>query len=131
MYTEKYIFYFDADLRLPRFYPDFSFVKKICARTRTHTHIHTRTHNTGRSFEPIFLKFTWLAWVHPWVNPIVFGKNRPNRTTDWKKMLPQKPVFWVSVRRYEVFQRKNLKIIFDIKFPRQKIIKKYSASHFS
>ncbi len=27
-------------------------------------------HNTGRSFEPIFMKFTWLVRVHIWVNPI-------------------------------------------------------------
>ncbi len=29
-------------------------------------------HDTGRSFEPIFMKFTWLVRVHPWVIPIVF-----------------------------------------------------------
>ncbi len=28
-------------------------------------------HNTGRSFEPIFMKFTWLVRVHPWVNIII------------------------------------------------------------
>ncbi len=32
LYTEKYI-YFDADLRLPIFYPDLDLVKKICVHT--------------------------------------------------------------------------------------------------
>ncbi len=44
-----------------------------------------RSYDTGRSFEPIFMKFTWLVRVHSWVNPIVFGNNRPNRTTDMKE----------------------------------------------
>ncbi len=28
-------------------------------------------HDTGHSFKPIFLKFTWLVRVHTWVNPIL------------------------------------------------------------
>ncbi len=34
-------------------------------------YLRIRTHDTGRSFEPIFMKFTWLALVHPWVNTVV------------------------------------------------------------
>ncbi len=41
-----------------------------------------RTHDTGRSFKPILMKFTRLMGVCPWVNPIVFGNNRTYRTTD-------------------------------------------------
>ncbi len=41
-----------------------------------------RSYDAGRSFDPIFMKFTWLVRVHSWVSPIVFGNNRPNRTTD-------------------------------------------------
>ncbi len=51
-----------------------------------------KTHYTGRSFEPIFMKFTWLVQIHPWVNPIVFGNNQPNRTTDMGKNVAPKPV---------------------------------------
>ncbi len=33
--------------------------------------------------------------VHSWVNPIVFGNNRPNRTTNMGESVPLKPVFQV------------------------------------
>ncbi len=32
------------------------------------------------------MKLTWLVPVHSWINSIVFGNNRPNRTTDWGKI---------------------------------------------
>ncbi len=54
-----------------------------------------RTHDTGRSFEPIFMKFTWLVRVHSRVNPIVFGNNRPNRTTDVGENVAPELVFRV------------------------------------
>ncbi len=54
-----------------------------------------RSYDTGRSFDPIFMKFTWLVRVHSKVDPIVFGNNRPNRTTDMGKNVPPKPVFRV------------------------------------
>ncbi len=55
-----------------------------------------RSYDTGRSFDPIFMKFSWLVRVHSsWVNPIVFGNNRPNRTTDVGENVPPKPVFRV------------------------------------
>ncbi len=47
---------------------------------------------TGRSFDPIFLKFAWLVRVHLWVNPIVFGNNRPNRITYMGGNVPPNPV---------------------------------------
>ncbi len=51
------------------------------------------THDTGRSFEPIFMKFTRLMRVHPRVNPIVYGNNRSNRTTDMEEKVHPKQVF--------------------------------------
>ncbi len=44
-----------------------------------------------------------LVRVHPWMNPIVFGNNRPNRTTDMGENVPPKLVFRVKVRRYRFF----------------------------
>ncbi len=41
-----------------------------------------------RTRTPIFMKFTWLVRVHSWVTPIVFGNNRPNRTTYMGKNVP-------------------------------------------
>ncbi len=55
----------------------------------------TRSYGTGRSFDPIFMKFTWLVLVHSWVNPIVFGNNGPNRTTYMGENVPPKPIFRV------------------------------------
>ncbi len=54
-----------------------------------------RSYDTGRSSDPIFMKFTWLVRIHSCVNPIVFGNNRPNRTTDMGENVPPKPVFRV------------------------------------
>ncbi len=68
-----------------------------------------RSYNTGLSFDPIFMKFTWSVRVHSWVNPIVFGNNRPNRTTDMGENEPPKPVSRVLVRRYGGFCEKKLK----------------------
>ncbi len=56
------------------------------------------------------------------MKPTVFGTDRPSRTTDMRENVPPKPVFRVSVRRYEVFRRKNLKKVFGIPFPIQKVI---------
>ncbi len=50
--------------------------------------IYISSYDTGRSFDPIFLKFTWLVRVQSWVNPMVFGNNRPNRTTDMGENVP-------------------------------------------
>ncbi len=44
-------------------------------------------HDTCRSFELVFMKFT-----REWVDPIVFGNNRPNRTTDMGENVSPKPV---------------------------------------
>ncbi len=63
-------------------------------------------HDTGRSFEPIFMKFTWLMRVHTWVNSIFFGNNQSNRTTDIWENVPPKLVFWLSFIRYGGFSKK-------------------------
>ncbi len=34
------------------------------------------------------MKFTWFVRVYPRVNPIVFGKKPPNRTTDMGENVP-------------------------------------------
>ncbi len=60
-----------------------------------------RSYDTGRSFDPIFMKFTWLVRVHSGVNPIVFGNNRPNRTTYMGKNVPQNQFF--GLKSDEVF----------------------------
>ncbi len=35
-----------------------------------------RMHDIIHSFVPIFMKFTWLVWVHSWVNPIYYASIR-------------------------------------------------------
>ncbi len=55
--------------------------------------IRIRTNDTGRNFEPIFMKFARLVRVRPWVNPIVFGNNRSNSTTDKTENEPP-IVYW-------------------------------------
>ncbi len=54
-----------------------------------------RSYDTGRSFDPMFMKFTWLVRGHSWVKPIVFGNNRSNRTTDMGENVPPKQVLRV------------------------------------
>ncbi len=68
----------------------------------------TRTYDIGASFELIFMKFACLIQIHLWVKTIVFGNNRPSRTTDMGKNVSPKPVFWLSFRRYGIFHGKNL-----------------------
>ncbi len=68
-----------------------------------------RCYAIGCSFEPIFIKFTRLVRVHSWVNPIVFGNNRPNRTTDMGGNVPPKPVFRVLSQPALDSLRKKLK----------------------
>ncbi len=53
-----------------------------------------RSYDTGPNFKPIFMKFARLVRVLSWVNPTVFGNNRPNRTSDMGENAPSKPVFW-------------------------------------
>ncbi len=51
-------------------------------------------HDTGRSFEAIFMKFTWLVRVHTRVNDIYFFlNNQSNRITDMGDNVPPKLVF--------------------------------------
>ncbi len=48
--------------------------------------------STRRSFEPIFMRFAWLVWVHPWVNRTVVRNKRPNATIHMGENMPPKPV---------------------------------------
>ncbi len=41
------------------------------------------------------MKFTPLVRVHSRVNPVDFGKSRPNRITDMRVNVPPKPDFCV------------------------------------
>ncbi len=79
-----------------------------------------RSYDTGRSFDLIFMKFVWLVRVHSWVNSIVFGNNRLNRTTDMGKCTPKtsfsglKQTVWGFLRKklknciwYPIYQKKG------------------------
>ncbi len=78
-------------------------------------------HDTGRSFELIFMKFTWLVRFHTWMNPNFFFENgRFNRTTDMGENVPPKLVFWLSFSRYGGFWGKNLKAVFNTPFRHRK-----------
>ncbi len=59
-------------------------------------------HDTGRSFEPIFRKFTWLVGAHRWVNP--------------------KLVFLAFIQSIWGFWGKNFKVMFGTPFPTEKVI---------
>ncbi len=71
----------------------------------------TRTYDTGASFELIFMKFTCLVRVHPWVNPIVFGNNQPNRIADVGENVAPKPAFWLSFSRDGIFYGINFFVV--------------------
>ncbi len=65
-----------------------------------------RTHDTGRNFEPIFMKFTRFVRVHSWLNPTVLVNNQPNGTTDMGENVPPKTSFsglcwteWVFLKK--------------------------------
>ncbi len=69
---------------------------RACVCVCVYVRICIRSYDTGRSFDPIFMKFTWFVRVHSWVKPIVvFGNNRPNKTTYMGENVPPKPVFRV------------------------------------
>ncbi len=78
-------------------------------------------YDTGRSFDPIFMKFTWLVWVHSWVNSIVFGNNWPNRTTYMGENVPPKTSFSGLSQTVWDFLRKKLKTIFGTPFTKKKV----------
>ncbi len=70
----------------------------------------TRTYDTGASFELIFMKFACLMRVYPWVNRIVFGNNRCNRTTDLGENVPQNQFFGFHSASIEFFMEKTYKL---------------------
>ncbi len=65
--------------------------------TRLDFQLNYYCHDTGHSFEPIFTKFPWLAWVLALVNPFFFFffliNNRSNRSTNMGEDVPPKLVF--------------------------------------
>ncbi len=53
--------------------------------------------------------------VYPWVNPIVFGNNRPSRTTDGENV-STKSVFRLSFSQYVFFWGNKLQKVFGTSF---------------
>ncbi len=77
-----------------------SIVKIVCAQVFGFTEFKSEiklkiryVRPLGRSFEPIFMKFTWLVRVYLRMYPIVFGNSWLNRTTDIEENVPQNQVF--------------------------------------
>ncbi len=77
-------------------------------------YICVRPHDIGRHFELIFLKFTWLMQVHPWMNLVVFGNNRPNRTINIGE---NEPLFGFLFSQYWIFCGENFIAVFGTYFP--------------
>ncbi len=78
------------------------------------------TYDTGHSFEPIFMKFAWFVWVHPWVNPIVFENSRPDTTTGRvENVAPNRLSAFFQLEW--VFLRKNLKTVFGSPSPLKRL----------
>ncbi len=72
-------------------------------------------HNTGHSFEPMFMKFTRLVQIHTWVNPIFLVNNRSKEPLIRGKCAPKNGflIFIQPIRRFlrKKFQRRILYII--------------------
>ncbi len=108
----------------------FSFLRPLITNPQclyTYIFICIRSYNTGRSFEPIFMKFTRFVRVLSWMTPIIFGNNRPNRTTDMGENVPPKPIFWVWVSRYGDFWEKNYKTVIGTPFPEKMLFLLFDA----
>ncbi len=73
----------------------------------------------GLQIRNVNMIFTWLVRIHPWVNPIVFGNNWLNRTTDIGENVPSNPVLRVYVRWYGGFQEKIWKQYLESYFPQK------------
>ncbi len=71
-------------------------------------YVRTRTYDTWTNFELIFVKFACLMRIHPWVNPVVFRNNRPNRTTNLVENVPTKPVYFAFIQTVCNFLWKKL-----------------------
>ncbi len=59
-------------------------------------------HDTARSFELIFMKFTCLIQVHTRMNPNFFLNNWSSRTTNMGENVPLNLVFQLSFSQYRV-----------------------------
>ncbi len=66
-----------------------------------------RSYDTGRSFDPIYMKFTSLVRVHSWVNPIVFEIIGPIEPQIWGKICPQNRFFGFRSNGIGVFEKKT------------------------
>ncbi len=64
-------------------------------------------HDTGRSFEPIFMKITRLGRVHPWMILMAFGNNQPGRTIDIGENVPQTSFFGLNSDGMGFFEGKT------------------------
>ncbi len=85
----KYLFHFVHYMKQSK-----QLFSKVCkASSKLSRKFWTRRHDTVRGFKPIFMKFTRLVRVYPCMNSIVFGNNRPNRTTDIGKKCHQNRFF--------------------------------------
>ncbi len=71
-------------------------------------YMYKNVYDTGRTFEPIFMKLTRLVRVYPRVNSIVFGNNRPNKTTYIGENVPLNQFFGFKSDGMS-FLRKKLK----------------------
>ncbi len=74
-------------------------------------------HDTGRSFEPIFMKLTRLRQVHTWVDPIFLETIGPIETLIWGKMCPQNWVFGFHSASMEFLREKfQSRILYPISY---------------
>ncbi len=86
-----------------------------------------KTHDTGCSFGPIFMKFTWLVRVHPWVNPTAFGNNWPNKTTDMENVPPKTSFLGLS-QTVRCFWGKKWKLYSVPHFPKKRLYSLLSSN---
>ncbi len=73
--------------------PDYESAMLIYLCVYIYINICIRGYDTGPSFDPIFMKFTWLVRVHSWVNPILLETIGPIEPQIWGKMCPQNRFF--------------------------------------
>ncbi len=86
-------------------------------------YVHIRTHDTGRSFKPIFMKFALFVRFQQWMSPIVFetiGPVDPQRCGG--NGAPKTSFFSFSqtVWFFLFFFRKKLKTVFDTRISHRK-----------
>ncbi len=81
----------------------------MCARTHAHTYIYVQECTIpGRSFQKIFMKFTWSVRVHPWGNPICFYKQSAQQNHLHGGKCPRKTSFPIFIQPVWGFLREKL-----------------------